>query len=152
MKAKRFLLSSLYFIFAMPAMAEIAGPTQTLLPEAFPVYTDGTTVLNHPQPGFIEAFLPTVNLYKGSPGCYIACYSHQRENSVYSIGDNIYVMGQVRVAGRYARRVCEPTNFAGKDISANDVFKTICAEKIDVCKSAHCWAGGDTGGWFGIPQ
>jgi hypothetical protein len=150
MKAKKLLLSSLFVVLSTPIMAGALEPTQTLLPEVFAVYTDGTTVLNHPQPGFMEAFLPTINLYKGSPGCYIACYSHQRDNSIYSVGDNIYVMGQVRVAGKYTGRICEPTNFAGKDISANDIFKTICTGKIEACKTAQCWAGGDTGGWFGI--
>lgn len=150
MKAKLFLVSTVFFIFSTTTMAELLTPTQTLLPEPYAVFTDGATVLNHPQPGFTEVSLPTVNLYKGTPGCYIACYSHQKDNSVYPVGDNIYVMGQVRVAGKYAARVCEPTNFAGKDISANDTFKAICSEKIETCKAAHCWAGGDTGGWFGI--
>lgn len=150
MKDKRLLIAILFFILSAPATAETVNPTQTLLPEAFPIYTDGTTVLNHPQPGFIEAFLPTVNLYKGAPGCYVACYSHQRENAVYSVGDNIYVMGQVRVAGKYTGRVCEPINFSGKDISANAFFKAMCTEKIEACKPNHCWAGGDTGGWFGL--
>lgn len=148
MKSTLFLLSVVCFL-STSAMADTVSPTETLLPEPFIIYTDGSAALNHPQTGFTAAVLPTINLYKGTPGCYIACYSHQRANSIYPI-ENVYVMGQVRVAGKYAGRVCEPTNFAGKDISGNDVFKTICSEKIEGCKGAHCWAGGDTGGWFGI--
>lgn len=132
------------------SFADVAGPNQALLPETFTVYTDGTSVINHPADGFAEKSLPTINLYKGNPGCYIACYSHQKENGIYSVGDNIYVLGQVRVAGKYNERVCEPTNYAGKDISADATFKTICTEKIPSCVGNHCWAGGDTGGWFGI--
>jgi hypothetical protein len=144
-----FFLASMVFFLSTSAIAADVNPTETLLPETFTVYTDGVSVINQPQPGFTETALPTINLYKGTPGCYIACYSHQRANSAYSL-DNFYMMGQVRVAGKYAGRMCEPTNFAGKDISGNEVFKTICSEKIEGCKGAHCWAGGDTGGWFGI--
>ena len=150
MKAKLFLMSTVFFIFSSSTMAELSTPTEILLPEPYMVFTDGTSVINHTEPGFTEVILPTINLYKGTPGCYIACYSHQRDNSVYYVGDNVYVMGQVRVAGKYAGRICEPTNFAGKDISGNDTFKAICSAKIAGCLAAHCWAGGDTGGWFGI--
>ncbi len=150
MKKKMMLMGGLLLLYTLPSFAAEVIPTETLLPENFSVYTDGTSVINHPMPGFEEKQLPTVNLYKGTPGCYIACYSHQKENAVYSVGSNIYVLGQVRIAGKYNLRICEPTNFAGKDISGDATFKTICTEKIEACKNAPCWAGGDTGGWFGI--
>lgn len=143
-------LAALFFIFAKAVYADAEDVTQALLPESFAIYTDGTTVINHPAPGFAEAFLPTNNLYKGTPGCYIACYSHQSEKAVYSVGDHVYVLGQVRIAGKYNGRICEPTNFAGKDISGDATFKTICNEKVPACEGNHCWAGGDTGGWFGV--
>lgn len=128
---------------------QMVDPNQQLLPDTFSVYVNGDTVINHPNNGFMERQLPTVNLYKGYPGCYIACYSRQRDNAVYAVADNMYVLGQVRIAGKYVGRICEPTNFAGKDISAEDVFKSICNDKILQCQGNHCWAGGDTGGWFG---
>lgn len=149
--AKIALLLGICFSLSSPAMADVDSANQTLLPEdAYSIYTDGTTVINHPEPGFTEKVLPTINLYKGAQGCYIACYSHQRENAIYSVDGNIYVLGQVRIAGKYNNRICEPTNYAGKDISGDAVFKTICTEKIKACEGSHCWAGGDTGGWFGI--
>ena len=126
------------------------GPNQILLSEPMIVYTNGTTVLNHPEFGFHEVSLPTVNLYKGAQCCYIACYSRRPEHAVYSVGDDIYVIGQVRIAGKYAARICEPTNFSGKDISAEPIFKTICSDKVSGCEGNQCWAGGDTGGWFGL--
>ena len=150
MKSKWAMILWLFFMVATEAMADVDDANQTLLPESFAIYMDGTTVINHPEPGFTEAFLPTNNLYKGTPGCYIACYSQQKENAVYPVGENIYVLGQVRIAGKYNGRVCEPTNFAGKDISADATFKTICTEKVAACAGSHCWAGGDTGGWFGL--
>lgn len=150
MKSKLVMALGMSFMLTTPVIAQVSDPNQTLLPEAYSVYTNGTTVINHPEEGFTEKVLPTVNLYKGAQGCYIACYSRQAENAVYPVGDNIYVLGQVRVAGKYNGRVCEPTNFAGKDISGDATFKTICTEKITTCVNAQCWAGGDTGGWFGI--
>ena len=153
MKFRLFIITALLLLSthaSVGALAHALDPTQILLPETFEVYVHGETVINHPDEGFSEVALPTVNLYKGSPGCYIACYSQREEHSVYPAGKNIYLMGQVRVAGKYAGRICEPTNFAGKDISGHDPFKALCNEKIPSCAGAHCWAGGDTGGWFGI--
>jgi hypothetical protein len=133
-----------------PEVSLAERASQQLLPENFTIYTDGIVTINHPVMGLTAKLLPTVNLYKGTPGCYIACYSHQQENSAYGVGNNIYVHGQVRIAGRYTGRICEPTNFAGKDISSEEAFKTICSGQIKTCTDRQCWAGGDTGGWFGI--
>ncbi|MGD9593122.1 MAG: hypothetical protein AB7V32_11435, partial [Candidatus Berkiella sp.] len=46
---------------------------QNLLPENYKVYyIENVGVLNHSAPGAIEKKLPTMNEFKGSPGCYIA--------------------------------------------------------------------------------
>ena len=71
--------------------------TQYLLPENFKVYVKGESVINHPAPGYKERVLPTVNKYMGNDGGYIACYSRNQEGSIYSVGDGIYVMGQIRL-------------------------------------------------------
>lgn len=123
--------------------------TQTMLPDDFSIYTKDTIVINHPESGFEKKVLPTNNDYKNNPGCYIACYSRDKSNGIYSVGDNIYVHGQVRVAGTYKGRMCVPTGYETKDISTEDSFKVQCA-KISTCSNNQCWAGGDTGGWFGI--
>ena len=152
MKTTLSIILSTFFIFTTAMADSVDNANQTLLPDdLYAIYTDGTTVINHPETGFTEKFLPTMNLYKGSPGCYIACYSHHRENAIYSVDSSIYVLGQVRIAGKYKNRICEPTNYTGKDISGDAIFKTICTEKIKSCEGNNCWAGGDTGGWFGIP-
>ncbi|MCX7117779.1 MAG: hypothetical protein NTW94_07785 [Legionellales bacterium] len=153
MKTK-YMMTLLAWCFFSPAvMADlVSSPNQMLLPEFYTVYTNGTAVINQPAAGFEERTLPTTNLYKGMPGCYIACYSHQKENAVYSVDEGVYVVGQVRVAGKYSGRVCEPTNFAGKDITNDPTFKALCTEKVAACAGNLCWAGGDTGGWFGLQQ
>ncbi|ELR99180.1 toll/interleukin-1 receptor domain-containing protein [Gloeocapsa sp. PCC 73106] len=95
--------------------------------------------------------LPTVNDFVGYPGCYVACYSHTKEGSQYSVGGNIYVMGQIRVEGRYEGRICKPKGYETADISAEPKFKELCAEKLpEVCQDDSCWAGGDTGGFLGL--
>jgi hypothetical protein len=120
-----------------------------LLPSPYPVYViPNQGVVNQPYPGTSKAMLPTDNSYTSAPGCYIACYSHNP--GVYSVGPNIYVMGQVRTKGQYSSRVCQPQGYEGKDISAANSFKQLCAAKIASCRDFSCWAGGDTGGWFGI--
>lgn len=59
--------------------------------------------------------VPTVNDFTGIPGCYVAAYSREQTNSVYSVGDRIYVMGQVRVPGRHEGRICQPKGYEGQD-------------------------------------
>ncbi len=125
-------------------------PNQMLLPSPFPVYVQNGVVINNPQPGFSQAMLPTNNDYTAKPGCYVACYSHGAQHGIYRAGDNIYVNGQVRVAGNYNNRICIPTGYENQDISKAIKFKQLCSAKIKSCANNNCWAGGDTGGWFGI--
>lgn len=120
-----------------------------ILPEDFRVYVRGSTVINHPQPGFDERVLPTVNDFRGEPGCYVACYSHDARRGVYGVGGSIYVMGQVRVPGHYEGRVCLPDRYGRSDISAAQGIKELCKASIPACGDG-CWGGGDTGGWFGV--
>ncbi len=90
--------------------------------------------------------LPINNDYKGSPACYIACYSHQKEKAAYPVSKDIYVMGEIRIAGSYTDKgICYPTGFEGMDISISPMFKTLCSKKLEPCKGMTCWAGGDTG-------
>lgn len=123
-----------------------------LLPENYSVYTSGGQVVNRPYPGLGRQALPTVNSFRGAPGCYVACYSHSSEKAAYSVGGGIYVMGQVRVGGRYIKRVCHPENYVNKDISAEQYFKHLCNRTFPDRCTTGCWAGGDTGGWFGIQE
>jgi len=79
----------------------------------------------------------------------IACYSHSEAGSSYSVGKDIYVMGIVSsLKGRYIGRIFQPEGYEGKDISAEQTFKELCNARFPSCKNG-CWAGGDTGGFFG---
>jgi len=144
----------MFLLAPVPRIAESPESAATdakLLPETYSVFVKGTTVINHPAIGFELKQLPTRNVFKGSPGCYVACYSHEVGGSVYPVSGTIFVMGQVRVEGKYVERICRPKSFEEEDISAMQHFKDLCNRNIDAClKGRSCWAGGDTGGWFGI--
>ena len=120
------------------------------LPDPYPVYTAGNTVVNAPYCGMHKRYIPTKNLYTGNDGCYVMCYSHSPVNAIYSVEGDIYTHGQLRVPGYYIGRICVPHGYEHKDISASPYFKNLCNQHIHSCNK-NCWAGGDTGGWFGIP-
>lgn len=141
-------------VYDTPSTASIYAQMQArqeLLPSDFQVYTDGKTAINHAAPGFTAVTLPTNNDFAQAPGCYVLCYSHSNTSgAIYPISDDTYAYGQVRVPGSYVGRICKPTGYENVDISGLDTFKALCENKIPSCKNNRCWAGGDTGGWFGI--
>ena len=154
------LIISIFFCIPLCALAApiTFTPEDTLesqastkiLPDNYPVYTNGLTVINHPASGFSQLVLPTNNDYQGKIGCYIMCYSHDKLHSVYPIAKNIFVNGLIRVPGKYNHRICIPNGYENKDLSADASFNKLCHIKIMTCNNNQCWAGGDTGGWFGI--
>lgn len=137
-------------------LVSAANPNRMVLPENYRVYVLGKTVLNHPAPGPFPGFqakvLPTVNFYKGDPGCYIVCYSHNATNGIYPVTNTIFVNGQIRVPGYYQGRVCQPYRYVNQDISKANALKYLCQKYIPSCQQGNCWAGGDSGGWFGIQR
>lgn len=137
-----------------PQYSNAYNPNRVILPANYKVYVLGKTVLNHPAPGpypgFKQKTLPTYNFYKGHPGCYIICYSHDATRSIYPVSNTIFVNGQIRVPGHYQGRICQPASRVNQNISKSVYFKDLCAKHIGTCKSGNCWAGGDSGGWFGI--
>lgn len=152
MNQRGLLLLGLFFIarsWALEPLSFQSPYNDQLLPSPFPVYViQNQGVINHPAPGAKKLLLPTDNSYSASPGCYVACYSHKP--GLYQVSPDISVMGQVRVPGQYIGRICQPKAYEWQDISGVASFKTLCAEKIKTCAAGACWAGGDTGGWFGI--
>jgi len=121
-----------------------------LLPEKFTVWVGDGGVVNHEVSGYKKRILPTKNQYMGNDGGYIAVYSHNPIGSIYSVGGDIYVMGQIRVQGKYDGRIFQPKGYEGVDISAAQYFKDLANKTFPACKGGG-WVGGDTGGWFGIP-
>ena len=57
---------------------------------------------------------------------------------------------EIRLQGKYIGRIFHPAGYEGQDISAAEELKQLADETFSACQG-DCWAGGDTGGWFGIP-
>ena len=148
MKKKIFCLITLSILLSSSLSAE--SPENTLLPNPFQVYIDN---IGHVQafaaPGFTEKNLPTINEYLENPGCYIACYSHSSQLGIYPVTNDIFVVGQIRLSGKYQGSICLPKGHEKSDISADLKFKELCSQKFN-CKDNSCWAGGETGKWFGL--
>lgn len=90
--------------------------------------------------------LPIKNQHLYYPGCYIACYSHDKLHSAYSVSKGIYAVGAIRVAGHYQAGICQPVGFVHKNINKSKKFKNLCSSTFSGCKGNKCWAGGDTVG------
>lgn len=120
------------------------------LPPCFKVYSnEHGFAVPHPSPDFVEKHIPTVNLFDHTPGCYVACYSKNPDKAVYSVTPTIYLIGQIRVRGNYVGRQCVPEYYENADIRAEKFFKELCSKSFS-CPGNSCWAGGDTGIWFGL--
>jgi len=123
------------------------------LNENFSVYVKDSVVTNNPMSqtmGFNATTLPTKNHYTGPNGGYVAIYTRNAENGIYTVGNGIYVIGQLRVEGKYEGRIFVPEGYQlGDDITQDQEILTIC-DKYFPHMSGKMWIGGDTGGWYGI--
>lgn len=135
----------------LPLIAIASEPNKTLLPEEFKVYYKKGLGISEKQ--FKEGkakIIPTSNDYTGVPGCYVACYSKNPIDGVYSVGDKTYLMGQIRVKGQYQNGYCIPKGFEDKDIRSDKTFINQCAAEFpERCSAKHpCSVGGQTASWF----
>lgn len=90
------------------------------------------------------------NIYKGSPGGYIACYSNTREGSAYEIPrTDVFVHGLIRTPGMYDQYTFRPFADLTANISEYDSNASqLCREHIPSC--SDCWAGGNTASFVGM--
>lgn len=124
----------------------------SLLPHNFMVYVKGNTVINHPARGFESRILPTINHYAGVDGGYVALYTRKKAGAVYSVGDGIYVVGQIRVQGKYLNRIFFPKGYSeGDNITQDKRILALCHQYFPEFKG-KVWIGGDTGGWYGVQK
>ena len=122
------------------------------LPEDFQVYVNNNVVVNWPAPGFAAKTLPTFNHYTGPDGGYVAIYTRNADQAVYSVGNGIYVAGQVRVPGEYQGRIFVPQGYnLGDNITQDSELLSVCKQYLPELEG-QMWVGGDTGGWFGIQR
>ncbi len=100
-------------------------------------------------PDFEEKTLPNINFFKGTPGCYIACHSTNPDKAVFPIDKDVYVIGQIRIQGRYIGPECLPLGYETAIIKNEAVFTELCSKSFQ-CVGHSCWAGSNTGELFGI--
>ncbi|MFW7380828.1 MAG: hypothetical protein ACOH5I_18580 [Oligoflexus sp.] len=137
---------ALQFSAALPG-----GFSNGRLPEDFRIFYGALGVSSSPYPSARERILPTSNLsYPDLDGCYMACYSNNSDQAVYQVGPDIYVKGQFRVQGAYQGRICQIPGREEENLVEAIDLREKCGELIQSCGPNECWAGGDTGGWFGI--
>ena len=137
-----------YFIIGL-LTAQFCGQEPYLLEENLIVYADGKTATIHPQKGFKQYTLPTINHYLGTDGGYVAIYTKNPAAGIYSVGNDIYVAGQVRVQGTYQGRIFVPKGYTlDDDITKEPLFFHL--ENYFPHLRGQMWVGGDTGSWFGL--
>ena len=79
-------------------------------------------------------------------GGYIGVYSRDRTKAVCHVGGGIYLIGQIRLEGRYVNGIFVPKGYEDIDISVHPYFIDLCNRHFP--SEGSSWAGGDTFGWF----
>ncbi len=128
-------------LLCFASFSAVAEDATDLLPNPLPVYISGSTRVLTPALGFTKKLLPIDNTYTGNPGCYIVCYSHDKDKSVYAVGGDVYVVGQIRVAGTKKFDSCEPQLAAGQVVSTVQAFKDLCNHTFSTACGNQCWGG-----------
>ncbi len=127
------------------------GPNKGMLPEEFKVYySDSAGISKTSFKGSSEKVIPTVNEFTEVPGCYISCYTTDAKKGLYNIGDNNYLIGQIRVSGHYYGGNCLPKGFENKDVRTAKEFKEMCEKNFpEKCEKESCGVGANhTAQWF----
>ena len=97
-----------------------------------------------------KSSIPTVNFYKYSPGCYVACDSDNSKNTAFATGrSGVYGKGLVRVNGIYVGAVCQPQGYAFQTLYKIQHFSDLCNQHIPTCHG-DCYGNGETGKFVGI--
>lgn len=136
---------------AKPVGPRPGGPNKGMLPEEFKVYySDKVGVSKKAFKGGSEKIIPVKNDFTEVPGCYISCYSSDPKKGVYSVGDNTYLIGQIRVSGHYYGGNCLPKGFENKDVRKAKEFKEMCEKDFpEKCDKLSCTVGSNnTAQWF----
>ncbi len=135
----------------VPVGPRPGGPNKGMLPEEFKVYySEKTGISQKSFKGASEKVIPTKNDFTEVPGCYITCYTKDAKKGIYSVGDNTYLIGQIRVAGHYYGGNCLPKGFENKDVRTAKEFKEMCEKDFpEKCEKESCTAGSNyTAQWF----
>ncbi len=72
-----------------------------------------------------------------------------KKGATYSVGDNEYVVGLIRLQGGYENGTFVPLGHEHEDLSTNAELGALCNQTFPSC-NGDGWAEGDTGEWFGL--
>lgn len=78
--------------------------------------------------------------YAGEPHCNLAVYSPNAQGSVAPSGDGTYIMGFLRVRGRYVKGIAQPEGFEGQDLRTVPWFQNMCNRYFPACRKQG-WVG-----------
>ncbi|MGE3318614.1 MAG: hypothetical protein AB7I18_04900 [Candidatus Berkiella sp.] len=136
---------------AKPVGPRPGGPNKGMLPEEFKVYySEKAGISKTAFKGGSEKIIPTKNDFTEVPGCYISCYTNDPKKGLYHVGDNTYLIGQIRVSGHYYGGNCLPKGFENKDVRTAKEFKEMCEKDFpEKCDKLSCSVGSNnTAQWF----
>lgn len=120
------------------------------LPPCLTIFANDEGIVSlQPVEGLTERYVPVVNIFYKTPGCYIACYSRNPDKGVYPVTPGIFLVGHIRVKGSYQGVMCVPEDYESQDIRGETPFKEICSKSFS-CIGNSCWAGPHTGQLFGL--
>lgn len=147
---KNYYLIALLGGVLITTQTQATTPSKTILADDFKVYhSEKVGLATKNFKGATEATVPTDNEYKENPGCYIACYSKSATDAAYKLYDKTYMMGQIRVPGRYTNGFCMPKGFEHKDVRKSKELRESCEKSFPTkCEKESCWADPHTSNWF----
>jgi hypothetical protein len=124
-------------------------PVKGMLPDQFKVYyNDKMGFSTKSFKGSQEKIIPTNNEYREQPGCYLACVSKSSKDAAFHVLDNVYMMGQMRVKGRYMNGMCIPAGYESKDARNSKELKDQCQKAFpEKCDKGSCFIETRTGSW-----
>ncbi|MCE2993357.1 MAG: hypothetical protein ACK5WS_04530 [Alphaproteobacteria bacterium] len=145
----RFFISLIFAVIFLQYQDAICAVDHKnyILPEETRMYLSESGDLAEVQidSSYREIVVPMINYYKGEGGCYLVCYSVDSDHSAYPLGNGNYVVGQIRMDGKYFGSKCVSkvaVNFDAMDV-CHDFFS-------NQCFANSCWIGSETGAWFGL--
>lgn len=134
----------LFFVLLSICFSAVALETKQLLPNPLPVYVKGPLRTLNPTAGFTRKWLPIDNSYTDEPACYIVCYSHSQDKSIYAVGSDVYVVSQIRVPGNDNGAGCVPLHYEGQVVSSIQAFKNLCNKTYPAACKNQCWGGSNS--------
>ena len=146
-----FLLVILIFFYMYKKNPTISNYDYSMATIRQQMREEGLTEEEIEKSTWIPANLPIYNHYQGKDGGYVAIYSHIEQGASYPVGKDIYVVGLLRVKGKFKKGEFYPVGYApdAKEGMMHDAeLKKIALQYLpEKWKAEDIWFGGDTSGF-----